>query len=66
MKLLTLEEWARRRYDRPPSLKTLRRWVRDAKIQPLPKKEGRGYVVSESASYVDWSDVDESQEAQSA
>lgn len=65
-KLLTLEEWAKRRYAKPPKLKTLRRWVHDAKIRPLPQKEGRGYVVREDAVYVDWRNVDESQEAQSA
>lgn len=64
MKLLTLEEWAKRRYESPPSSKTLRRWVRDAKIVPVPKKEGRSYVVSEDAEFVDWRALNESAQAQ--
>jgi hypothetical protein len=70
-KLLTIEEWANRRYSSPPSKRTLRRWIKDAKIVPVPKKEGRRYVVSEHAQFVDWSDPDsaascivESQETQ--
>lgn len=53
-KLLRLEEWARRRYDKPPVSKTLYRWVRDAKILPRPRKEGRAYFVHEHAQFVDW------------
>jgi predicted site-specific integrase-resolvase len=54
-KLLTLQEWAKRRYDQPPSMRTLRRWVHDAKILPPPIKEGRRYLVRENATYSDWS-----------
>lgn len=55
-KLIPLNIWAARRYgDGAPSIKTLRRWVRDAKIQPQPEKNGRSYFVSENATYVDWS-----------
>lgn len=55
-KLITLEEWARRRYEKPPHIKTVRRWQKEGKIYPAPKKEGRAYVVSETAEYIDWSD----------
>lgn len=55
-KLITLEEWARRRYDKPPVSRTLYRWVKDAKILPRPRKEGRAYFVTENAQYVDWND----------
>jgi hypothetical protein len=55
-KLVTLEEWAKRRYERPPHVQTLRRWVREAKIVPAPTKEGRSYAVSEHAIVVDWND----------
>jgi predicted site-specific integrase-resolvase len=60
-KLLTLEEWARRRYEKPPSLKTLRRWVHEAKIVPIPKKEGRSYLVKEGAEYRNWNEPSETQ-----
>lgn len=64
-KLLTLEEWAKRRYASPPSAKTLRRWVRDGKIYPEPHKEGRSYVVTEDARFYDWrADLNESAQAQ--
>lgn len=53
-KLVTLEEWARARYgERPPFIGTLRRWVREGKIYPLPQKQGRAYFVIETAEYVD-------------
>lgn len=51
--LLSLEEWARRRYgDKVPSIFTLRRWAREDKIFPPPEKHGRTYYVKESAQYV--------------
>lgn len=57
--LLTLEAWGRARYGECcPSLKTLRRWVREAKILPAPKKNGRSYFVSPHARYIDFNDPD--------
>lgn len=57
-KLVTLEQWAQRRYEKPPSMRTLYRWAQDAKILPRPKKEGRAYFVQEHAQYVDWNNPD--------
>lgn len=52
-----LDVWGRRIYgDHAPSIKTLRRWVREAKIFPIPKKHGRSYFVSPNARYIDYSD----------
>lgn len=51
-KLQTLEEWARNKYERPPSKWTLRRWVADGKIFPIPQKQGRAYFVDPNARYV--------------
>ena len=49
----TLEKWAAAQYgDSAPSIKTLRAWVRDARIYPLPQKHGRQYYIEESARYV--------------
>jgi predicted site-specific integrase-resolvase len=53
---ITLETWAERRYAKPPSRKTLYRWIRDARILPRPTKEGRAYFVMEDARVVDPSD----------
>jgi hypothetical protein len=58
-KLVPLDIWAARRYgEKPPSIHTLRRWVREAKIVPVPKKNGRSYYVSENARYIDYNDPD--------
>jgi len=52
-RLVTLDAWARAKYgEHMPSVGTLRRWVRDAKILPIPKKHGRSYYVSEQAKYI--------------
>jgi hypothetical protein len=52
-KLMTLGRWAVLRYgESAPSVQTLRRWVRQDKIFPLPKKQGRSYFVEETAQYV--------------
>lgn len=56
-RLLPLDAWARAKYgEHMPSVGTLRRWVRDAKIVPIPKKHGRSYYVSETAEYMSPSD----------
>lgn len=55
-KLIPLEDWAREQYgEHAPSIYTLRRWARDGKIRPLPKKHGRTYFVRTDAAYVDHS-----------
>jgi hypothetical protein len=48
---ITLEAWAALKFDPPPSIGTLRRWARAAKIQPQPSKIGRLYMVSPDAEY---------------
>ena len=52
-KLLTLQEWAADTYSRPPSLSTLRRWVREGRIYPCPELHGREYKLSPDSVYVD-------------
>lgn len=53
---LTLQDWARRTYgDAAPCLATLRRWAREARIYPLPRKHGRTYFVTPDAKYQDCS-----------
>lgn len=50
---ITLEEWAKRHYQPPPNMDTLRRWARDLKIFPFPQKVGRTYYVQPDAEYRD-------------
>lgn len=53
-RLTTLEAWARAKYgEHAPHAGTLRRWARDGKIFPLPKKHGRSYYVYEHARYIE-------------
>lgn len=42
---ILLAEWAKLRYDPPPSDWTLRRWARDGELHPPPEKVGRNYYV---------------------
>lgn len=49
---LPLLDWAKLRYDPPPSIRTLRAWVRDGRIYPEPELVGRGYRVQPDAIYV--------------
>ena len=51
MKIL-LVEWARRRYDPPPPIYTLRRWAREGEIFPAPELVGKAYYVDENADRV--------------
>jgi hypothetical protein len=52
--LIPLETWIERRYAvRPPSIQTVRKWVRQGKIYPAPKKEGRAYYIRPDAGYVE-------------
>ena len=56
-KLITLETWAASIYgDRAPSIYTLRKWVKEAKIVPAPQKHGRTYFVPENARYINYND----------
>ncbi len=57
-RLTTLEDWAQKRYgEHAPSIYTLRRWVKEAKIVPVPKKHGRTYFVEETAVYINYSEL---------
>lgn len=50
--LLPLTTWARQQYgDAMPHINTLRKWVRDGRIQPQPQKQGRAYFVKPIAEY---------------
>lgn len=51
MSLLTLKEWAKQKYSKPPSIYTLRRWAKDGRIQPPPQKHGREWQVKHTAKY---------------
>lgn len=51
--LVLLTTWAKMTYqDCPPCLNTLRKWAREALIQPAPQRHGRAYYVSPDARYV--------------
>ncbi|WP_413722657.1 excisionase [Sodalis sp. RH24] len=52
-KLLNLQEWANEVYSTPPSLSTLRRWVREGRIYPAPELHGKEYRIIPGAIYVD-------------
>ena len=53
-KLLTLETWASMRYpDSTPTIRTLRRWVKEGRIQPQPIRHGKLYRVRDDAQYFD-------------
>jgi hypothetical protein len=49
---IPLTEWAKTRYNPPPSLFTLRRWARESEIFPPPEKVGKSYYVDENAERV--------------
>ena len=54
MRLITLDEWVKRRYvSQPPHINTVRKWAKTGKIQPRPQRHGKCYYVEESAIYVD-------------
>lgn len=48
-KKIPLADWAALHYDPPPSLWTLRQWVKAAQIVPAPEKVGKGYYVAPDA-----------------
>lgn len=59
-RFMTLKAWAQAQYgEDAPTMNTLRRWCRDLKIYPFPKKHGRTYFVLPTAQYVeDYNDSD--------
>lgn len=49
----TLQKWAQLQYgEDAPHIKTLRRWVKEGKIYPAPRKDGRTYFIEQTARYV--------------
>lgn len=56
---IPLETWAAAKFgEHAPSIGTLRRWARDGKIYPTPRKIGRDWMVSPRADYVtNYSDI---------
>ncbi|UAN43882.1 excisionase [Serratia sp. JSRIV001] len=52
MQKLSLTKWAKKYYDEPPSIGTLRRWARNGNIYPAPDLEGRSYKVHPDAFYI--------------
>ncbi|VAW71843.1 hypothetical protein MNBD_GAMMA12-1783 [hydrothermal vent metagenome] len=48
---VTLQTWAKRNYEMPPKLPTLRRWAKQGLILPLPVKVGRTWMVDNKAQY---------------
>lgn len=58
VKPVTLRTWADSQFGEcaPKNDETLRRWVRDGKIIPRPKKIGKGYAVHPEARYVNFND----------
>jgi len=52
MAKITLDAWARKKYEPPPHKKTLQRWARDCWIYPIPEKVGRSYYVDPEARFI--------------
>ena len=46
---IPLSEWAKTRYNPPPSDWVLRKWVRRGEIVPLPELVGKKYFVEPGA-----------------
>ena len=51
-KRITIESWIALNYSDPPSVLTVRRWIREGRIYPLPEKHGRTYYLTPTARYV--------------
>lgn len=51
-KFVTLAEWAKMMFSKPPHPQTLLRWVHEGRIQPQPKKLGKYWHVARIAEYV--------------
>ena len=58
MKWMKLRDWANATFGdcAPKNDVTLRRWARDGKIVPRPRKVGREYHVQSGARYVNYND----------
>lgn len=56
-KLLTLQAWLALTYAEgsAPHINTIRRWIKDGKIQPQPEKQGRDFYFTADARYNDGS-----------
>lgn len=53
-RLITLEAWAEAVFgEAAPHVQTLRRWARESRIHPAPRRHGRAYFVEPGAQYVD-------------
>jgi len=50
-KLIPLQTWAESNFDPPPTIRTLRTWVRKGFIHPKPVLVGREYRAREDAAY---------------
>ena len=51
--LILLDTWGAQRFpDGTPHVQTLRKWAREGKIHPAPKKCGRAYYVTPDAEYL--------------
>jgi predicted site-specific integrase-resolvase len=52
-RLVPLAEWAKMVFgDFAPHQNTLRRWTREGRIHPLPKKVGHNFFVPPQAEYM--------------
>ncbi|MCW8884769.1 MAG: hypothetical protein OQK12_05870 [Motiliproteus sp.] len=49
---ISLREWDKRKFEKPHSMSTLRKWAREGYIKPQPELVGSRYEVLPSASYV--------------
>jgi len=50
--LITLTEWAGRKFSHPPHINTLRQWAKNGQINPPPVKVARRYCVPETAEFI--------------
>lgn len=50
---ISLETWAKSKFQPAPHPNTLRAWARDGKIIPAPVKIGRAYYVESAARHVE-------------
>lgn len=46
---ITLEAWAKARFNPPPGVRTLQRWAREGQLHPAPVKLGRSYYIAPTA-----------------
>jgi hypothetical protein len=55
---ITLKTWGARQFpEATPHVNTLRKWAREGKIHPNPRKHGREYYVPEDAEYMSDEDL---------